>query len=256
MFAQVVINISLGEISIDWQATFLFFDMLQLFLMMDKRSRIKKVIISVAILAALFAGYFYLPSFLGDSVLPLKYQDSIRRWSKEYNEDPFLVAAIIMQESGYNPKAQSPVGAMGLMQIMPGTAKGIASGTEYPNYTVDKLYDPEVSIQFGTWYIHVLKEKYDGNVTAALAAYNAGSGNADKWIRMGLLNTPSDNSYAYKVQNLMSAYHNLYEDQLSSDAPLPDINQPIVKKTDTNTRNIIWGQTLKNLVAVFYGMGQ
>lgn len=224
--------------------------------MADKRRRTKKIIISLAIIAALVAGYFYLPSILGDSVLPLKYQDSIRRWSKEYNEDPFLVAAIIMQESGYNPRAQSPVGAMGLMQIMPGTAKGIASGTKYPNFTTDKLYDPEVSIQFGTWYIHVLKEKYGGNVTAALAAYNAGSGNADKWIRMGLLDSPSDNSYANRVQNLMAAYHKLYETQLNLTAPIPDTSQPIIKKTDTGTRNVIWGQALKNLVAVFYGPGQ
>ena len=227
--------------------------MLQLKQMANKRSRTKKIIIAVAAIVLVLAGYFYIPAIFGDSVFPLKYQDSIRRWSREYNEDPFLVAAIIMQESGYNPRAQSPVGAMGLMQIMPATARGIASGTGYPNFTTDKLYDPEVSIQFGTWYIHVLKEKYGGNVTAALAAYNAGSGNADKWIRMGLLNSPSDNSYAKRVQDYMAVYHKVYQNQLDLNISDATINQPVIKKADTTTRNIVWGQTLRNLVTVFYG---
>ena len=189
---------------------------------------------------------------LGDSVFPLQYTEIIKKWSRNYNEDPFLVAAIIMQESGYNPKAQSPVGAMGLMQIMPATAKGIASGVEYPNFTTDKLYDPEVSIQFGTWYIHVLKEKYGGNVTAALAAYNAGSGNADKWIRMGLLNSPNDNSYARRVQDYMGVYHKLYENQLNLNSAAPANTSIVLKKVDSPSRNIVWGKMLKDLVTVFY----
>ncbi len=224
--------------------------------MADTRSRTKKIILTLTIIAVLLAGYFYLPMILGDAVFPLQYQDTIKKWSREYNEDPFLVAAIIMQESGYNPKANSPVGAMGLMQIMPGTGKGIASGVGYPNYSSDKLYDPDVSIQFGTWYIHVMKEKYGGNVTAALAAYNAGSGNADKWVRMGLLNSPNDNRYAKNVQEYMEVYHKLYQRELElGGQPLPA--DPIaLKKQEEPSRNVVWGRMLKDLVKVFYDVDQ
>lgn len=229
--------------------------MLQLFQMADKRSRAKKIIASFTIVAVLVTGYFYLPSILGDSVFPLQYQDIIKKWCREYNEDPFLVAAIIMQESGFNPKATSPVGAMGLMQVMPPTGRSIASGVEYPNFTTDKLYDPDVSIQFGTWYIHVLKEKYGGNVTAALAAYNAGSGNADKWLRMGLLTKPSDNSFARRVQDYMQVYHKLYQNDLDLNAT-PSASQPAIKKVDESSRNIVWGQILRNLVSLVYNVNQ
>lgn len=224
--------------------------------MVDKRLRTKKIILSVAIVVILVAGYYCLPMILGDSVFPLQYQENIKKWSKAYNEDPFLVAAIIMQESGFNPRANSPVGAMGLMQVMPPTGRSIAAGVEYPNFTTDKLYDPDTSIQFGTWYIHVLKEKYGGNVTAALAAYNAGSGNADKWLRMGLLTKPSDNGYANRVQDYMQVYHKLYQNDLDLNAAPPAASQPAIKKVDEPSRNIVWGQMLRNLVTLVYDVNQ
>jgi len=222
------------------------------------RSVIKIIVVAIVVVAVGFCAYFYLPMILGDSVFPLQYQDIIKKWCVQYNEDPFLVASIAMQESGFNLKANSPVGAMGVMQIMPPTGRSIANRVEYPNFTTDKLYDPEVSIQFGTWYIHVLKEKYGGNVTAALAAYNAGSGNADKWIRMGLLNNPNDNSYARRVQDYMGVYHKLYQGQLEltgATATSQVDNTPVVlKKVDTPTRNVVWGKMLKDLVNVFYNI--
>jgi len=224
--------------------------------MTNRRKTVKVIIISAVIVAVLTAGYFYLPMILGDSVFPLQYQDTIKKWCRQYNEDPFLVAAIIMQESGFNPKATSPVGAMGMMQVMPATSRSIASGVEYQNFTTDKLYDPNVSIQFGTWYIHVLKEKYNGNVTAALAAYNAGSGNADKWLRMGILNDPSGNGYARRVQDYMQVYRKLYQNELDLNAPPPVAPPPVMKKVDEPSRNIVWGQMLRNLVTVFYDINQ
>jgi len=228
--------------------------MLLLFVMGNKRSKVKKLIISVAVIAALVAAYFYLPSILGDSTFPLKYPESIKKWSKEYNEDPFLVAGILMLESGFNPQAQSPVGALGMAQIMPATGKTIAKGVGKTDFTTADLYDPEIAIQFCTWHIHVLKEKYGGNEVAALAAYNAGGGNADKWLRMGLLQDPSTNSYAKKVLDFKAVYHKLYQDklELTSGAVVED-NKPVVKITDSTSRNIVWGQALKNLISVFYG---
>ena len=224
--------------------------------MIKIRSAIKTIIVSVVIVGVVVAGYFYLPQIIGDSVFPLKYQDVIKKYCQMYNEDPFLVAGIIMQESGFNPQATSPVGAMGIMQIMPATGRSIATGVEYPNFTTDKLYDPEVSIQFGTWHIHVLKEKYGGNVTAALVAYNAGTGNADKWLRMGLIsNVPSGqpNRYTRNVQEYMQVYHKLYQKELElTGAYSPAAEAIPLKKQEEPSRNVVWGRLLKELIKIVY----
>lgn len=224
--------------------------------MADKRSRTKKIIISLAIVAALVAGYFYLPMIFGDSVFPLKYPDTIKKWCKEYNEDPFLVAGILMLESGFNPQAQSPVGALGMAQIMPPTGRSIAKGVGKTDFTTNDLYNPEIAVQFATWQIHVLKEQYGGNEVAALAAYNAGGGNADKWMRMGLLKDPSTNNYAKKVLDFKAVYHKLYQNELDLNAP-PVVTAPIVlKQVDAPSRNVVWGQMLKNLISVVYDVNQ
>ncbi len=213
------------------------------------------MIISIAVLVALVAGYFYLPSILGDSVLPLKYPDLIKKWSKAYNEDPYRIAALLETESGFNPLAQSPVGALGIGQVMPPTGRTIAQGVGMTDFTTSKLFDPDIGIQFATWQVHVLMQKYNGNEVAALAAYNAGTGNADKWLRSGLLQSQSSNSYANRVMNYEAAYHKLYQSQLDLSAPVVAPTPIVMTVTNTQTRNVIWGQALKNLVSVFYGTG-
>lgn len=176
---------------------------------MKKITKLNLGVFFSAMVLIAFAAYFYLPVVFGDTVYPLKYEEEIVKWSEAHKLDPALTAAVIMQESRYNPAATSYLGARGLMQIMPTTATTIAKGVEVASYS---LYDPETSIQFGTWYLHVMIEKYDGNIDAGLAAYNAGGGTVDSWVRLGLLDNIPSSSVSKYVNNIKK-YRDIYAAQ-------------------------------------------
>ena len=103
-------------------------------------------------------------------------------YSQKNQIDPFLVAAIIKNESGFNHKAVSPVGAIGLMQIMPDTGEWIAKQMGLPNYTNESLYETEMNIRMGCWYVGELYEEFHGNMALVMMAYNAGRGQTAAWM--------------------------------------------------------------------------
>ena len=116
---------------------------------------------------------------------PLRYEWILRTHADNYGLDPALLAAVAYSESKFDPNATSAAGAIGLMQLLPSTAQGIADHTGGGNYTPADLYDPEISIRYGAYYLARMQRKYRDHPQAidlALAAYNAGQGNVDRWV--------------------------------------------------------------------------
>jgi soluble lytic murein transglycosylase len=151
---------------------------------------------------------------------PLPYQEVVFNAAEQYEVDPYLVYAVMRAESKYLVHATSPKGARGLMQIMPETGSWIAGKLRVKDFTFSMLYEPEVNIEFGTWYLSSLKEEFDGNPVLILASYNGGRGNVKQWKQQ--YNWSADFSdaqqipfietrnYVKKVLNNYDAYKRLY----------------------------------------------
>src|SRR4051812_36722171 len=114
--------------------------------------------------------------------LPLRHEDIIRQQSAKKNLDPALVAAVIYQESKFRDGTSS-AGARGLMQITPDTARFIAKQSGGIRFVQADLATPQINIAYGTWYLRWLIDRYNGRQALALAAYNAGFGHVDQWVR-------------------------------------------------------------------------
>ncbi len=152
---------------------------------------------------------------------PLSYQNIIKKYSEVYGIDPYLVAAIINVESKYDKNAISKKEARGLMQISPITGNWAAEELGIDNFNLDMLFEPEVNIMIGTWYLDILWEEFDGNFQLILAAYNAGSGNVDKWLKdkrystdgKSLTNIPFQETREYvdRVNKNIKIYRVLYK---------------------------------------------
>jgi soluble lytic murein transglycosylase len=122
------------------------------------------------------------PSWYQRLYHPLRYQDVIARQAEANSIDPYLVTAVINAESGFREGVVSGAGAVGLMQVKPSTAAAVAPSTSAGDeMNAAALADPTTNIRVGTRYLAFLLKRYDGDVQLALAAYNAGLGNADRW---------------------------------------------------------------------------
>ena len=154
---------------------------------------------------------------------PMSYKNSINIYSKQFNVDPYLVAAIINVESSYDKTAISNKEARGLMQISPTTGQWAAGDLSIEDFSLDLLFEPEINIMVGTWYLNMLSKEFDNNIQLVLAAYNGGSGNVTKWLEndeycedgISLKKIPfkETRDYVEKVLKNYKVYKTLYRDE-------------------------------------------
>jgi soluble lytic murein transglycosylase len=153
-----------------------------------RRRSVRRRRIAAVLGAALVAGLAVSLTWPGvhhavrEIALPLRHEDIIRQQARDKGLDPALIAAVIYAESHFRDGQTSAAGAQGLMQITPATARMIARKSGGVAFTVRDLGTPQVNIAYGAWYLRYLMGRYAGNETFALAAYNGGEGNVDRWI--------------------------------------------------------------------------
>ena len=150
------------------------------------RARVRRRL--VTLLAVIVAGAGIAAAALGplgDAVrevtLPLRHDDIIRQQARDKGLDPALIAAVIHEESRFQART-SPAGAEGLMQITPETAGFIADRSGATRFELGDLADPQINIAYGSFYLRYLIDRYEGDEPLAIAAYNAGATNVDRWI--------------------------------------------------------------------------
>jgi len=179
---------------------------------------LKKVLALVVVAAALAAAFAYVnstePAWYVRLRYPLDYQAIVRGHSRNYQLDPALLAAVIYQESKFRAHARSSSGAVGLMQLLPSTAEGIAVHTGGTKFRVSDLDDPEINVRYGSWYLRHLLDKY-GDERTALAAYNAGQENVDHWRAEGKgIEFAETRHYVKRVEHLKTLYRRGYRAEL------------------------------------------
>jgi soluble lytic murein transglycosylase len=142
-------------------------------------------------------GYLYLPADSAPAgfwrlAFPLPYRETLEKRSREQRLDPFLIAALIRQESEFDPAAVSRANARGLMQVMPATGAQIAKRIGIPRFRRDMLFDPDISIRLGTYHFRQVLDQFGGNLEQALAAYNSGKSRVDRWLTWASYQEPSE----------------------------------------------------------------
>jgi soluble lytic murein transglycosylase len=155
--------------------------------------------------------------------LPLTNASTIRKQAAEKRLDPALIAAVIYAESKFEPR-ESSAGAEGLMQILPETAYFIAHLSGGSAFTASDLATPSINLAYGSYYLRYLLDHYDGDEMLAVAAYNAGLANVDRWVTRAKANGheltvaaipfPETRAYVERVQSAQREYRSAYARQL------------------------------------------
>jgi soluble lytic murein transglycosylase len=179
---------------------------------------VKKLLALLAVGAVLGGGFAYVwktePGWWVRIRYPLRYEVIVRGHARNYRLDPALLAAVIYQESKFNAHARSSSGAIGLMQLLPSTAQGIAVHTGGSRFQVSDLDNPEINVRYGAWYLRHLIDRY-GDIDTALAAYNAGQDNVDRWRANGEgIAFAETRQYVKRVNHLETLYRRGYKEKL------------------------------------------
>lgn len=187
-----------------------------------KRAIIILCVVFITIL--ILCNVFKVKDIILKKMYPLKYSEYVEKYASQNKIDKMLVYAIIKAESNFNPDITSNSGAMGLMQLMENTAEETAKKCKIELTTKEMLYQPETNIMLGTTYFANLTKQYDNNINLSLAAYNAGIGNVEKWIKEGIIkedgsdieNIPfkETNNYVRKILRDYNIYQELYNDRV------------------------------------------
>ncbi|CDF58134.1 lytic transglycosylase domain-containing protein [Thermobrachium celere] len=157
--------------------------------------------------------------FILKKIFKLSYQKQVYTYSKYYNLDPMLVFAVIKVESNFDKNAVSNKGAVGLMQIKPSTAEYISNLLKDDSFDKSKLFDPDLNIRYGCFYLKKMIEMYNGDIDVALMAYNAGCGNVNKWLdnakgKLDIEDIPFNETkwYVKKIRKYYKLYRYIYID--------------------------------------------
>lgn len=158
-----------------------------------------------------------------DLGLPLSDASVIREQAAEKHLDPALIAAVIYAETKFDPRP-SPAGAQGLMQILPATAYYLAGLSGGRRFTASDLATPSINVAYGSYYLRYLLDHYNGNEMLALAAYNGGIANVDRWVAqanaagheltIGAIPFAQTRAYVQRVLEAQRAYRATYPTQL------------------------------------------
>ncbi|WP_297630008.1 lytic transglycosylase domain-containing protein [uncultured Clostridium sp.] len=150
---------------------------------------------------------------------PYEYKSLVNEYAKEYNLNPLFVLSVIKIESNFNPNALSDANARGLMQITVSTGTDIANSLGMNNFKDEDLYNPEINIKMGCYYLRNLYNEF-GNWDLVIAAYNGGRGNVQKWLKSNeyskdgqLINIPfpETKNYVVKVNKAYKNYGEIYD---------------------------------------------
>ncbi|HXG75554.1 MAG TPA: lytic transglycosylase domain-containing protein [Gaiellaceae bacterium] len=180
------------------------------------RRLIRALIVAGAL--ALAAGAYWAlegePDWYLRARYPLAHEHVLRGHAASYGLDPALLAAVVYVESRFRADARSPAGAVGLMQLLPETARGIAVRTGGTRFVLSDLLDPELNVRYGSWYLDHLRDRYR-SLRLALAAYHAGQGNVDRWRREGRgIAFAETREYVADVMRARGVYARLYAREL------------------------------------------
>lgn len=171
-------------------------------------------VVTVVVALALFGAF---DEVIQELTLPLRHEDIIRQQAGEKDVDASLIAAVIYAESRFRDQT-SHAGARGLMQITPTTANEIERLSGGTTFKLADLADPDINIRYGTFYLRELLDRYDGNEVAALAAYNAGPTQVDRWggadLRVEGIPLEETRSYVAEVLDKQGTYRREYRVEL------------------------------------------